>query len=168
MQVVCSTCVHLLRTCAGCMLYLCRLYALPVYTCCVPVQALCSTCAGCMLYLCTPAAYLCRLYALPVQVVSEVDGDEHAGRRRVDAHVVHRVVEELGARVPLDVVRVVVAPPQLDVQPILLRRRVVHRVSDDKTHASVVYGTHNRTTRQATRHSCQTTVGISVHRVVTQ
>ena len=41
-----------------------------------------------------------------------------AGGRRVDGHVVRRVVEELGARVPLDVVAVVVAPAQLHVEPV--------------------------------------------------
>ena len=96
-----------------------------------------------------------------MQVVGEVDGDEHAGRRRVDAHVVHRVVEELGARVPLDVVRVVVAPPQLDVEPVLLRRRVVHRVSDDKTHVRCLRHTqHNNKTGYYTRVRRQTLVSV--------
>ncbi len=45
-----------------------------------------------------------------VQVVGKVDGDETTGGRRVDAHVVGGVVEELGARVTLHVVRVKVAP----------------------------------------------------------
>ena len=68
-----------------------------------------------------------------MQVVGEVDGDEDAGGGGVDAHVVHGVVEELGACVPLDVVGVVVAPPQLDVQPELLGGRAVHRVSGHTT-----------------------------------
>ena len=63
-----------------------------------------------------------------VQIVGQVDGDHAARRRRIDAHVVRGVVEELGARIALDVVRVVVAPAQLHVQPVLLRGRIVHDV----------------------------------------
>jgi len=66
--------------------------------------------------------------SVPVQVVSQVDANEHASWRGVDAHVVGGVVEELGAGVPLHVVTVVVAPPQLDVQPVFLCRRVVHHI----------------------------------------
>mmetsp|Transcript_3144 Transcript_3144/g.9017 ORF Transcript_3144/g.9017 Transcript_3144/m.9017 type:complete len:409 (-) Transcript_3144:4863-6089(-) len=60
-----------------------------------------------------------------IQVVGQVDGDERARRRRVDAHVVRRVVQKLGPRVALDVVAVEVAPPQLDVEPVFGRRRAV-------------------------------------------
>eukprot|EP00964_Phaeocystis_antarctica_P078146 scaffold48598_cov65-Phaeocystis_antarctica.AAC.1 len=63
-----------------------------------------------------------------VQVVREVEPDHEAGGRGVDGHVVRRVVEELGARVPLDVVAVVVAPAQLHVEPVLGRRAAVVRV----------------------------------------
>ena len=66
---------------------------------------------------------------VPVQVVCEVDGQQDTGGRGVDAHVVGGVVEVLGARVPLDVVGVVVPPPQLDVQPVLLGGGAVHHVS---------------------------------------
>ena len=64
-----------------------------------------------------------------VEVVREVDADHDAGRRRVDRHRVGRVVEELGTRVALNVVRVKVAPAQLHVDPVLVRGRgVVHVV----------------------------------------
>ena len=63
-----------------------------------------------------------------MQTVSEIHSDEDSSRRRVNAHVVGCVVEELGACVALNIVRVVVAPAQLHVQPIFLRRRAVHRV----------------------------------------
>ena len=62
------------------------------------------------------------------QVVGEVDGDQAARGRRVDRHVVRGVVEELGARVALDVVRVEVAPAELDVDPVLGRGGAVERV----------------------------------------
>ena len=54
-----------------------------------------------------------------MQVVGEVDGDEAACGRWIDRHVVRGVVEELCPRVALDVMRVVVTPPQLDVDPVL-------------------------------------------------
>mmetsp|Transcript_51851 Transcript_51851/g.121766 ORF Transcript_51851/g.121766 Transcript_51851/m.121766 type:complete len:1251 (+) Transcript_51851:175-3927(+) len=54
------------------------------------------------------------------QVVRQVDGNQRARRRGVDRHVVRGVVEELGARVALDVVRVEVAPAQLHVDPVLV------------------------------------------------
>lgn len=63
-----------------------------------------------------------------MEVVGQVDGDQNAGWRGVDAHVVGGVVEELGPGVSLYIVRVVVSPSQLNVQPILLGRGVVHRV----------------------------------------
>ena len=50
-----------------------------------------------------------------MKVVGHVDGDEDAGGRRVDGHVVGGVVQELGPGVPLHVVRVVVAPAELEV-----------------------------------------------------
>lgn len=49
-------------------------------------------------------------------------------RRGVDGHVVGRVVEELGTRVALDVVRVKVAPATLHVDPVLVARRAVEHV----------------------------------------
>ena len=72
---------------------------------------------------------LLLMWIVPVQVVGEVDGQQDSGGRGVDAHVVGGVVEVLGARVPLDVVGVVVPPPQLDVQPVLLGGGAVHHVS---------------------------------------
>ena len=54
-----------------------------------------------------------------VVVVGQVDRDEHAGGRPVNRHVVRGVVEELGPGVALNVVRVVVTPPELDVEPVL-------------------------------------------------
>ena len=55
-----------------------------------------------------------------VEVVGQVDADHDAGRGRVNRHVVRRVVQELGADVALDVVGVVVSPPELDVDPVLV------------------------------------------------
>ena len=66
----------------------------------------------------------------PVEVVSKVHGDQHTGWRWVDAHVVGGVVEELGSGVAFDVVGVVVTPPELDVDPILLCGGTVHCVPD--------------------------------------
>ena len=53
-----------------------------------------------------------------VHVVGKVDPKQRAMGAWVDGHVVRRVVEELGAAVPLDVVAVVVAPAELDVEPV--------------------------------------------------
>ena len=64
-----------------------------------------------------------------VQVVGQIEGDEDTGRRRVDRHVVRGVIEELGAGVAFDVVGIVVAPTQLDVDPVLLSGRVVHHIA---------------------------------------
>mmetsp|Transcript_9904 Transcript_9904/g.16651 ORF Transcript_9904/g.16651 Transcript_9904/m.16651 type:complete len:467 (+) Transcript_9904:1679-3079(+) len=64
-----------------------------------------------------------------VQVVGQVDGQQAARGRWVDRHVVGRVVQELGPRIPLDVVRIVVAPPQLHVDPVLLSRHALELVA---------------------------------------
>mmetsp|Transcript_63136 Transcript_63136/g.136700 ORF Transcript_63136/g.136700 Transcript_63136/m.136700 type:complete len:725 (-) Transcript_63136:4486-6660(-) len=63
-----------------------------------------------------------------VQVVRQVHAHQHARRRGVDGHVVRGVVQELGAAVALDVVRVVVAPAELHVDPVLRGRRAVEAV----------------------------------------
>ena len=68
-----------------------------------------------------------------MEVVGKVECNQRAGRWRVDAHVVRRVVEELGSRVAFHVVWVVVAPAQLHVNPVLLCRCVVHRVPSQRT-----------------------------------
>lgn len=68
-----------------------------------------------------------------MQVVRQINGNEHSGGRRVDGHVVRRVVQELSSCVTLNVVRVVISPPQLYVDPVLLRRCVVHGVSTNKS-----------------------------------
>ena len=47
-----------------------------------------------------------------------VQGAARTGGRRIDGHIVRGVVQELGARVALDVVAVVVAPAQLHVHPV--------------------------------------------------
>ena len=56
-----------------------------------------------------------------VHVVRQIDAEQHAGGRRVLRHGIGDVVVELGATVALDVVRIVVAPAQLHVEPVLLR-----------------------------------------------
>ena len=65
-----------------------------------------------------------------MQIVGEVDRDQHPGGGGVDAHVVRSVVEKLGARVSLNIVAVVISPPQLDVEPEFLRRGAVHCVPE--------------------------------------
>mmetsp|Transcript_8475 Transcript_8475/g.28819 ORF Transcript_8475/g.28819 Transcript_8475/m.28819 type:complete len:688 (+) Transcript_8475:1085-3148(+) len=54
-----------------------------------------------------------------VEVVGQVEPHHHTRGGRVDGHVVRGVVEELSPRVALDVMRVVVAPAQLHVHPVL-------------------------------------------------
>lgn len=68
----------------------------------------------------------------PVQVVGQINGNEHPSGRGVDAHVVCGVVQELGPGVALDVVGVVVAPAQLDVNPVLLGGGAVHHIPEEK------------------------------------
>ena len=68
-------------------------------------------------------------YPLPVQVVGEINGDHDTGRGGVDTHVVCGIVEELGSRVALYIVAVVVPPTQLHVHPVLLGRRGIHYIS---------------------------------------
>ena len=67
-----------------------------------------------------------------MQIISQIDSDEQTSRRGVDGHVISGVVQELGSRVPLHIVGVVVAPTELDVQPVLLGCCVVHCVSVGK------------------------------------
>ena len=66
---------------------------------------------------------------LPVEVVGQIYAYQDASGGWVDAHVVCGVVEELGAGVALNVVAVVVAPSQLDVELVLLCCRIVHHIS---------------------------------------
>lgn len=68
----------------------------------------------------------------PVQVVGQINGNEHPSGRGVDAHVVRGVVQELGPGVALDVVGVVVAPAQLNVNPVLLGGGAVHHIPEEK------------------------------------
>lgn len=63
-----------------------------------------------------------------MEVVGQVDGNEHPGGRGVDTHVVGGVVQELGPGVALNVMRVIVTPTQLNVDPVLLRGGAVHHV----------------------------------------
>ena len=49
-------------------------------------------------------------------------GGARTGGRRVDGHVVRGVVQELGARVALNVVAVIVAPAQLHVHPVSVHK----------------------------------------------
>ena len=63
-----------------------------------------------------------------VQVIRQVDADHDPGRGRVDGHVIRGVVEKLSSGVPLDVVRVKVAPSKLHVDPELVGRFLVERI----------------------------------------
>ena len=62
------------------------------------------------------------------QVVRKVHANHHTGRGRVQAHRVGNVIEELGASVALDVVRVEVAPAQLHINPVLVARGSVQDI----------------------------------------
>lgn len=55
-----------------------------------------------------------------VQVIGQVDGEQQSGRRGVDRHRVAGVVQELGTGVSLNVMRVVVSPSELHVDPELV------------------------------------------------
>ena len=57
-----------------------------------------------------------------MEVVTEVNGDDEASGQWVYAATVSGVVVELAPGVPLGVMGVVVAPPQLHAHPILLSR----------------------------------------------
>mmetsp|Transcript_35223 Transcript_35223/g.88355 ORF Transcript_35223/g.88355 Transcript_35223/m.88355 type:complete len:558 (+) Transcript_35223:1414-3087(+) len=63
-----------------------------------------------------------------VQVIGEVHADHDARGRGVDGHVVGGIIQEFGAHVALDVVRVVVAPAQLHIHPVLVARLLVKDV----------------------------------------
>mmetsp|Transcript_21771 Transcript_21771/g.52019 ORF Transcript_21771/g.52019 Transcript_21771/m.52019 type:complete len:426 (-) Transcript_21771:5117-6394(-) len=63
-----------------------------------------------------------------VQVVREVDTDHDTGWGRIDGHVVGGVVQELGSDVALDVMRIVVAPAELDIDPVLVARLLVEHI----------------------------------------
>lgn len=63
-----------------------------------------------------------------MKVVSQVDGNQHPSGGWVDAHVVCGVVKELGPGVALNVMRIVVTPAQLNVDPVLLCGGAVHHV----------------------------------------
>lgn len=66
----------------------------------------------------------------PVQVVSQVDSNEHSGGGGVDTHVVCGVVQELGSGIALNVMRVIVAPSELNVNPVFLCGGAVHHIPE--------------------------------------
>jgi len=53
-----------------------------------------------------------------VKVVGQIYGEQCACRTRINAHIICRVVEEFSTRVPLDVMRVVVTPAELHINPV--------------------------------------------------
>ncbi len=78
-----------------------------------------------------------------MEVVCKIDGHQHTSRGGVNTHVVCGVVEELGAGVSLHVVGVVVAPSQLDVEPVLLCGATIHGVSareEGGGEENIIYG----------------------------
>jgi hypothetical protein len=60
-----------------------------------------------------------------VHVVGQVDGDQAASGRWVDRDVVRGVVQELRTSIPLNIMRVVVSPAQLHVEPVLVGRGAI-------------------------------------------
>lgn len=68
-----------------------------------------------------------------MQVVSEVNANQQPCWRGIDTHVVCGVIEKLGTGVTLNVMRVVVTPPQLYINPVLLCGSVVHHVPSKET-----------------------------------
>lgn len=64
-----------------------------------------------------------------MEVVSQVNGNENAGGGGVDAHVICGVVQKLGPGVALNVMRIIVPPSQLNVNPVFLCGGAVHHVS---------------------------------------
>mmetsp|Transcript_39335 Transcript_39335/g.83813 ORF Transcript_39335/g.83813 Transcript_39335/m.83813 type:complete len:1257 (-) Transcript_39335:3240-7010(-) len=63
-----------------------------------------------------------------VQVVGQVDAHQCASGRRVDGHVVGGVIQELGTAVPLNIMRIVIAPSQLHVDPVLSSRSSIETI----------------------------------------
>mmetsp|Transcript_12946 Transcript_12946/g.36299 ORF Transcript_12946/g.36299 Transcript_12946/m.36299 type:complete len:360 (+) Transcript_12946:1817-2896(+) len=63
-----------------------------------------------------------------VEIVSQVEPNHAARGARVDRHVVRGIVKELGPGVSLNIVRVEITPPQLDVKPVLVARLLVKHV----------------------------------------
>lgn len=67
-----------------------------------------------------------------MQVIGQIDGNEHTGGRRIDAHVVCRIVQELGSCIALDIMGIVISPTQLDIYPVFLSGGAVHHISEEK------------------------------------
>ena len=63
-----------------------------------------------------------------VQVVGEIDTDHQTCSGRVDAGTVGRVVKVLGARVSFNIVGIVVAIPQLHINPEFVARRAIQNI----------------------------------------
>mmetsp|Transcript_39638 Transcript_39638/g.86525 ORF Transcript_39638/g.86525 Transcript_39638/m.86525 type:complete len:232 (+) Transcript_39638:1500-2195(+) len=63
-----------------------------------------------------------------VQVVGEINSKKNSSRRRIDRHVVSRVVQELGTTIPLDIVGIKIAPSKLNINPVLRCGRAVKTV----------------------------------------
>lgn len=65
-----------------------------------------------------------------IQIVSQIDSNKNSSGRRIDGHIICRVIEELCTSISLNIVRVVISPSQLNIQPILLSRRIIHYIPE--------------------------------------
>lgn len=63
-----------------------------------------------------------------MQIVCQINGNEHASRGWVDTHVICGVVQKLGPGISLNVMRVIVSPSELNVNPVLLSGGAVHNI----------------------------------------
>lgn len=117
-----------------------------------------------------------------MQIVSQVNGNEHSSGGGVDAHVVCGVVQELGSGVALNVVRVIVAPSELNVNPVLLCGGAVHHIPEEEgqrsgllargkgsnSHLDGVFSLRPTLSQRAetggTRSTCKTQTGGCLHR----
>lgn len=78
---------------------------------------------------------------LPVKIVGQINANEDPSGGGVNAHVISGVVKVFGACVSLDVMRVVVTPAKLNIDPVLLSCGAIHDVTTNEVKISLKYYT---------------------------
>mmetsp|Transcript_54704 Transcript_54704/g.90735 ORF Transcript_54704/g.90735 Transcript_54704/m.90735 type:complete len:212 (+) Transcript_54704:270-905(+) len=58
-----------------------------------------------------------------VHIIRQINAEQDTRRRRIQRHLIRGIVEKLGATISFNIMRVIVAPTQLNIEPIFCRGR---------------------------------------------
>ena len=74
-----------------------------------------------------------------MKIVGQINANEDPSRGGVNAHVICGVVKVFGACVSLDVMRIVVTPTKLYIDPVLLSCGAIHDVTRNDVKISLTH-----------------------------